>query len=101
MNNNQSFIILQHEEISSIKFGYSKSSVFILKSTWSRYVIIHKYDLLYPWLIEDISQGFEPLLSHYSIHHFMNEEINSCEREPYFDQWEIGPFPQDLVFSDW
>ncbi len=32
------------------------------------------------------SQGFEPLTSDYSIHHFMNEEIDSCEREPYFDQ---------------
>ncbi len=35
---------------------------------------------------KDVSQGFEPLLSHYSIYHFMNEEIVSCEREPYFDQ---------------
>ncbi len=37
------------------------------------------------------SQGFDPLLPHYSIHHFMNEEIDSCEREPYFDQLKRGP----------
>ncbi len=37
-----------------------------------------------------VSQRFDPLLPHYSIHHFMNEEIDSCEREPYFDQSKSG-----------
>ena len=40
---------------------------------------------------KEFSQGFYPLLVHYSIHHFMNEEIDSCEREPYFNQSEGGP----------
>ena len=31
-----------------------------------------------------LSQGFDPLLPEFSIHHFMNEEIESCERLHYF-----------------
>ncbi len=45
-----------------------------------------------------ISQGFDTLLVHYSIHHFMNEEIVSCEREPYFDQSERGPYRRIQCF---
>ncbi len=45
-----------------------------------------------------VSQGFDTLLVHYSIHHFMNEEIVSCEREPYFDQLERGPYHRIQVF---
>ncbi len=39
-----------------------------------------------------VSQGFDTLLLHYSNYHFMNEEMVSCEREPYFDQSERGPY---------